>query len=187
MKIASGRFKGQSLIVPKFGVRPTSDKVRQAVMNILHPRLSGARFLDLYCGTGAVGIEALSNGAGFACFVEHAGRVYTILKQNLETIVQDRSLYSTIRQNVLNLKEHFHPETFPKFDIIFADPFYRDADDHFEDLYHQAVEFLSPGGIFILEHGNKNSFSDYPLFQETKHYGDSVLSIFIKSPEGSAI
>jgi 16S rRNA (guanine966-N2)-methyltransferase len=181
MKITAGYYKGQNILVPKFGVKPTTDKVRQALFNALQPRINGSRFLDLYCGTGAIGIEALSNGAAFVCFVENASRVYQVLKKNLESIVADKSSYMTLKHNSLSLQELFLEKNFKPFDIIFADPFYADADEHFEDLYHLALSFLTSNGIFILEHGNKTSFKDYPSFLEEKKYGDTVLTLFSKT------
>lgn len=182
MKIASGIYKGRSLIVPKSGVKPTSDKVRQAVINILKNDLPQARFLDIYSGTGAVGIEALSNGAAFACFIESAGRVYTVLKQNLELIVGDKSKYQTIKHNATQLsRELFGPDYRP-FDIVFADPFYKDADDHFENVFHEAMAFLKDGGIFMIEHGQKDDYSAFEGFFSRKDYGDTSLSLFRKPP-----
>jgi 16S rRNA (guanine966-N2)-methyltransferase len=178
MKIATGAYKGKNIAVPKSGIKPTSDKTRQAVINILQSDLKGSRFLDLYAGTGAVGIEALSNGAIFACFIESAGRTYTILKNNLETIVADKSLYKTIKHNVTQLTAEILNEK--PFDIIFADPFYKDSEDHFEDIYQIAFAFLNTGGIFIFEHGDRSDFSGFPGFVSRREYGDTSLTIFRK-------
>jgi 16S rRNA (guanine966-N2)-methyltransferase len=178
MKIAAGIHKGKSLQVPKSGIKPTSDKTRQAVMNILQNDLKGSRFLDLYAGTGAMGIEALSNGAVFACFIESAGRTYSILKNNLETIIADKTLYRTIKHNVTQLTAEILDEK--PFDIVFADPFYKDSTDHFEDIYKIAMEFMQSHGIFIFEHGDKSDFSGFPGFQSRREYGDTSLTIFRK-------
>lgn len=180
MKISSGAYKGKSILVPKSGVKPTSDKVRQAVMNILQHEIKDVRFLDLYAGTGAVGIEALSNGAAFACFVENASRVYMLLKQNLEIIVADKTRYQTIKHNVTQLTPELFGEHFDLFDIVFADPFYKDAAPQFDTLYEIAMNSLKAGGIFLLEHGNKTDFSNYPDFTSRKDYGDTALTIFRK-------
>lgn len=179
MRIASGLYKGKEILYPPTGgVRPTSDKVRQALMNSLRDELRGARFLDLYAGTGAVGIEALSQGAGFACFVESAGRVYTVLKKNLETIVADPSKYMTVRHNAAQLNREVL-DTEP-FHIIFADPFYRDAVFDFDPLHDAAFEYLAPGGIFIFEHSSKDDFASFRGFFCRREYGDTALSEFRK-------
>ncbi len=184
MRISSGIFKGRTLLLPRTGIKPTSDKVRLAVMNITRNIINGARFLDLYCGSGAIGIEALSNGASFACFVEDAPRNYILLKKNLESIVGDNSKYRHIKHNVLHLGDLLKESPDNSFDIIFADPFYRDAEFHFDELYDISIILLKNNGLFILEHGNKNSFSEYPGFISEKHYGDTILSLFSKNGEG---
>lgn len=185
MKISSGLFKSKPLVVPKSGVKPTSDKVRQAVMNILlngetslGAGLRGARFLDLYCGTGAVGLEALSNGAAFVCFVENASKLYMILKKNIESMVDDPDCYRTIKHNAIQLDETFLDAG--SFDIIFADPFYAEAGNHYDELYKKAMLFLREGGVFILEHSSRKTFRAFPFFRDQKIYGDTSLSIFVK-------
>ncbi len=183
MKIASGIYKGKSLIVPKSGIKPTTDKVRQAVMNILQNKLKHSRFLDLFCGTGAIGIEALSNGAGFVCFVESAGKAYSILKNNLESIVQDKSSYRTIKHNVTQLDNEILGDKL--FDIVFADPFYIDLKPYFDEIFQIALSCLKEGGIFIAEHSSRDDLSYYPFFKEQKDYGDTRLSIFRKNLEAS--
>ncbi len=167
-------------MIPKSGIKPTADKVRLAVMNIIQSIINGSRFLDLYCGSGAIGIEALSNGAAFSCFVEDAKKNYMFLKKNLDSIVQDKERYRYIKHNVLQLGELFTNSPIEPFDIIFADPFYRDVEYHFDELYKITLSLLKNNGIFILEHGNKNNFSEYPFFIIEKRYGDTSLSIFQK-------
>ena len=179
MRVSSGIYKGREINVPRSGVKPTSDKVRQAIMNILQNRIRGIRFLDLYCGTGSVGIEALSCGASYSVFVEDSNRVYRFLKQNLDEIIGDKSIYKTYCHNALNLSEILNSNE--NFDVIFADPFYRDADDHFEDLYKSAIPFLNTDGIFIIEHGSRTDFSSFPLYSGSRDYGDTHLSIFEKN------
>lgn len=181
MKISSGIYKGKSLIVPKSGIKPTSDKVRQAVMNILQNSIKHSHFLDLFCGTGAVGIEALSNGADFTCFIENSSKNYIILKKNLETIVQEKIKYKTIKHNAFQLNSELMEGN--TFDIIFADPFYKDLNIYFDELYSSAFPLLRKNGIFILEHGNKENFMDYPFFSSLKNYGDTSLSIFYNGRE----
>ena len=183
MKISSGIYKGKQLFVPKTGVKPTADRVRQAVMNILQGEIKGASFLDLYCGTGAVGIEALSQGARFSCFVESSEKMYRILKKNLEQIVPEKKFYKTVRHHAINLTpDLIGTENIP-FDIIFADPFYRDTGYSMDDLYKNVMSLLKEEGIFILEHGSKENFSEYPFFINNKTYGDTELSLFRKTQE----
>lgn len=175
MHITTGIFKGKNLLTPTKGIRPTSERVRQALMNSLGQRLIGARFLDLFCGTGSVGIEALSHGASFVCFVEKAERNYIFLKQNLINLGIDKSLYKTIKTNIFTMKPEQIGET---FDIVFADPFYEDVKDGFSLIHKLVWSILKVDGIFVCEHGQKDDLSHFQGFLETKSYGDSQLSFF---------
>src|SRR5262245_47716115 len=84
MRVIAGRYKGRRLKAPTWeGLRPTSDKLRETLFNILAPRLAGARVLDGYAGTGAVGIEALSRGAAHVMFVEKNRRAAALIEENL--------------------------------------------------------------------------------------------------------
>ncbi|OHD55776.1 MAG: hypothetical protein A2Y33_14150 [Spirochaetes bacterium GWF1_51_8] len=180
MKITSGEYKGRNILVPEHGVKPTSEKVRQAVMSILRPVLAGASVLDIFCGTGAVGIEALSNGAAVCCFIDHNFRVLKLLKQNLDTIVADPSRYRVLKHNCTTFVDAFsHDDELPVFDIVFADPFYDDTRTTFERIYENVFRVLKPGGVFIIEHGEKCAFSEYPYFTDTRNYGDTWITTFI--------
>src|SRR5882672_7787597 len=85
MRVIAGRFKGRRLKTPDWdGLRPTSDKLRETLFNILAARIDGARVLDGYAGTGAVGIEAISRGASHVTFVERDARAATLIEANLK-------------------------------------------------------------------------------------------------------
>ena len=86
MRIIAGSFKGRRLAAVRGKIRPTSDKVREAVFNILGPAVTEARVLDLFAGTGALGLEALSRGANLAVFVEDHAASLTVLRRNVETL-----------------------------------------------------------------------------------------------------
>lgn len=180
MKITSGIYKGRALEAPKNAIKPTSEMVRQAVINIVRPSLAGARFLDLYAGTGSVGIEALSAGASFACFVESHYRTYVVLKLNLDAIVGEPDKYRTFKHNALEISGILEETGETPFDFVFADPFYRDTKVQFDRLYELAMKWLSPGGLFILEHGEEMNFSIYKGYRETRNYGGTYLSQFVK-------
>src|SRR3712207_7968871 len=91
MRIIAGAFKGRRLKAPSWpGLRPTSDKLRETLFNVLAPRIEGARVLDGYAGSGAVGIEALSRGAAHVTFVEHDGRAVRLIEENLRPCQVDR-------------------------------------------------------------------------------------------------
>src|SRR5918994_2657122 len=98
MRVIAGRYKGRRLTAPTWeGVRPTSDKLRETLFNILAPRIDGARVLDGYAGTGAVGIEALSRGAAHVTFVEQDRRAQALIEANLERAAVAKDRYAIIR------------------------------------------------------------------------------------------
>src|SRR3954470_23164061 len=85
MRVIAGTYKGRRLKTPSWdGLRPTSDKLRETLFNILAPRVAGARVLDVYAGTGAVGIEALSRGASAVTFIELDRRAQALIEENLQ-------------------------------------------------------------------------------------------------------
>ncbi len=120
MHIISGKFKGRIIEMPK-GIRPSSDKVRESLFEILKNRIEGSKFLDLYCGSGAIGIEALSRGAKSVSFVDNSYNSIKILKKNLSALdILGQSIISIYQKDVLNAVKLFKEG----FDIIFIDPPY---------------------------------------------------------------
>ena len=123
MKIIAGRFKGRVIQMPK-GIRPTSDKVREAFFEIVKGRIEGADFLDLYCGSGAVGIEALSRGAKSITFVDNGFRCVAALKKNLAQLdILGLSTINIYKKEALKALEAFKGLS-RSFDIVFLDPPY---------------------------------------------------------------
>jgi 16S rRNA (guanine966-N2)-methyltransferase len=121
MRIISGKFRGRILYTPQDRfTRPTSDRTRESVFNILehgfHVKWEGLHVLDLYAGTGALGIEALSRGAAFCLFIEHHVEAIKILKKNLSLF----PLTALSTEDVRHLKSNSHPP----FDVVFLDPPY---------------------------------------------------------------
>lgn len=179
MRIVGGKHRGRVLKGPKTTdytkTRPTADRVREALFNIIAPQIRGAKFLDLYAGTGAVGIEALSRGA-----------------QSLTAIEKDRYMVSVIRENLASLNEVAEVLSFDvmkvitdmgqkniKFDIIFADPPY-----HLmvaSKLIGLVEPLLGPGGLFIVEH-SKEEVIEENVLEELKHYtyGESIISVYMR-------
>lgn len=149
MKIIAGEAKGLPLLVPKGEVRPTQDRVRGALFNIIQPILPGARVLDLFCGTGSVGLEALSRGAARACMVDASRASCNTARENMKrsrltggSVVQADCLAYVQRDRGV-------------YDLIFADPPYckavGDRDMIAELLTSRTHELLAPGGYFIAE------------------------------------
>jgi len=145
MRIIAGELKGRRLKTPKWGgLRPTSDKLRETLFNVVSARVPGARVLDFYAGTGAVGIEALSRGAVHVTFVDTDGRALKLIEENLRHCgVRDR--YAIIQT----------PQSLPagSIDLAVLDPPYDEPD---LTASIAAAEFLiAPDGLLVLEHARR--------------------------------
>jgi len=151
MRIVAGELKGRQLKAPTWdGLRPTSDRLRETLFNILGPSIRDARVLDGYAGTGAVGIEALSRGAAQVAFVDQDRRACALIRQNLERCgITDG--YAIIQTTVLKAIERLRGE--PAFDVILLDPPY--ATD-IQDALQHVGEIVKPDGIVVLEHARKS-------------------------------
>jgi 16S rRNA (guanine(966)-N(2))-methyltransferase RsmD len=151
MRVIAGSMKGRRLKPPSWdGLRPTSDKLRETLFNVLTPRIAGARVLDGYAGTGAVGIEALSRGALCVMFVEHDPRAAALIAENLEQ-AGVRSGYTMRRESVLRVLASLPAGH--AFDIILLDPPYGDSD--LQAVVAAGGDRLAPGGVLVLEHGKR--------------------------------
>lgn len=180
MRVVAGKVKGKRLESPKgLDIRPTSDRVREALFSILAPRIEGARFLDLFAGTGANGIEALSRGAAWSTFVDSQARALAVVARNLETTslagVADR-LRLDLPKDLPLLSQRAAP-----YEVIFADPPYAFSEYGalLEALQHTCL--LAKGGVLVVEHDRRVSVrtksSALTSFRESS-YGDTVLSFF---------
>jgi 16S rRNA (guanine(966)-N(2))-methyltransferase RsmD len=185
MRVIAGRFKGRRLRAPKgYDVRPTSDKVRSALFNILGSRVERARVMDLFAGTGSVGIEALSRGAAHVLFVEDDPAARTSLEANLAACgVDSREATVWKGRGVAGLIRHLKTHVDETADLIFADPPYR---------RHEALRLLRPfvaglglaqGGYLVVEHayGAQLPPPETPVaLARTYRYGDTALSLFAR-------
>jgi 16S rRNA (guanine966-N2)-methyltransferase len=161
----------------RLGTRPTAGRVKQALFNILSGRIPGARFLDLYAGTGLVGIEALSRGAAHATFVETDVGVCRLLKKTLESCgYTERSKVCTIAA------ERFVKQPAPQpYDVVFVDPPYhsREADKMLPSL--GAGVIIAPGGVVVIEHFHKVQLpaqSGHLTRGKSYRYGDTFLTVY---------
>jgi 16S rRNA (guanine966-N2)-methyltransferase len=156
MRVIAGTLKGRRLKAPDWeGLRPTSDKVRETLFNILAPRIGGARVMDVYAGTGAVGIEALSRGAREVIFVETDRRAQALIADNLAHCGIATS-YTIIRSGALRALEspgaHTSGET---IDIMLLDPPYVASDSEVESVLAAAGDRLAADGVAVLEHARR--------------------------------
>ena len=189
MRVIAGTHRGRRLFGPrKLALRPTSDRVREALFSILGNRLSNGRFLDLYAGTGAVGIEAVSRGAEHVTFVESNRDALKLLQQNLELcrIADGPAVLSQTVQQFLN-----HPDRWRgPYDIIFADPPYAEAAELSSLLAEPRTDDLfALDSWLVIEHAAKTTL---PLslgctqFLRRYCYGDTALSLYFRPHTVSA-
>lgn len=143
MRITGGEFCGRALVVPKSDeIRPTQDRVRQALFNIVQGEVPGCDFLDLFAGSGAVGLEALSRGAAAATFVEQSRRHVAALERNVAAILGARADAATVV--AADVYRWIAAYTGPGFSVGFADPPYRLGE---ERGYAQVLATLAARGV----------------------------------------
>jgi 16S rRNA (guanine(966)-N(2))-methyltransferase RsmD len=179
--VTGGRFKGLRLVTPG-RMRATEAKVRQALFNILAPVIRGARVLDGFAGSGAIGIEALSRGAASAAFLEEDAEAVVAIQQNLQRLGPEvprtawRVLHLDIERGLRQLARDASP-----FDLIILDPPYRSEEGKKALISVVDCAMLTPAGLVVIEHDQRSRLppSVGPLQQGRQHrYGDTVLSFY---------
>jgi 16S rRNA (guanine966-N2)-methyltransferase len=183
MRVIAGQFRSRPLTAPKgLDTRPTSDRLRETLFNVLAPRIEGAVFLDLYAGSGAVGIEALSRGASEAIFVETAEPALRAIRVNLASL-GIRGSYTLEPHSVAAALKRL-ASTERTADIVFLDPPYADTAEYESTLSllgGECRELLAPGAIVIAEHLKKialaNAYASLHRYRTLKQ-GDSILSFY---------
>ena len=165
-------------------MRPTSDRLRETLFNVIAPRIEGARFLDLCAGSGAVGIEALSRGARHATFIDQSRQMCALVKSNLDLCRIEENESDIVQSEAHDYLRRVlakHHDAGP-FDIVFFDPPY--ADDYLPILNTfgaHASELLTENGLLVVEHHHKNELSDeLDNIHRTRvlKQGDSALSFY---------
>jgi len=185
MRIIAGTFRSRQLKSLKgLALRPTSDRLRESLFNVLAERILGCRFLDVFAGTGAVGIEALSRGAIEAVFIENHLPAAMLIQKNLNSLGilgGTRILKLDALRGLQRLAAEHTPAS-PCFDIVFLDPPYAAADEYHRVLtFLGAAPFLAPGALVIAEHRRNfqlpESLGHLGRFRVLRH-GDASLSFF---------
>jgi 16S rRNA G966 N2-methylase RsmD len=202
MRVIAGAFKGRRLKTPTWeGLRPTSDKLRETLFNVLAPRIAGARLLDVYAGTGAVGIEALSRGAAHVTFVERDRRAVRLIDQNLAACNVEAADYTievgdavTVLRRLAARPRAGHAgengdiardreRLAARADLIWLDPPYDLP--NVGDVLEAAALLLAPAGLLILERASRRA-PDVPgslaRVREVKS-GDSTLTFLASSSQ----
>jgi 16S rRNA (guanine(966)-N(2))-methyltransferase RsmD len=156
MRVIAGTYRSRTLKSLKgLALRPTSDKLRETLFNVLGPSVAGSRFIDLFAGTGAIGIEALSRGAAEVVFVENHPPAAALIRRNLESL-DIRSGATVLALDALRGLEKLssrQKSDSAGYDFVFLDPPYAAAKDYARVLeILGSANLLAPGGIVIAEH-----------------------------------
>jgi 16S rRNA (guanine(966)-N(2))-methyltransferase RsmD len=172
--VIAGRWGGRRLRAPAgAATRPTSDRVREALFAILGERVEGARVLDLYAGSGALGIEALSRGAAEATFVDSAPAAVRAIRANLEALGAEAEVRRADAGRFLRSAsgEGRH------YDLVFLDPPYRLAERLGRELSEALPAVLAPGGLAISESDRRSVLNLDMTPTDERRYGDTVIRI----------
>lgn len=185
MRIIAGKFKNKRLFTPKgLETRPTSGKLREAVFNMLQHSIEGAAFLDIFAGSGAMGFEALSRGAGYVVFLDKSRDAVQCITKNIDAFnvkMQTAIVRGDVFRSLEKLKEREE-----KFDIIYVDPPYALGK---EQIYNEKVltkidegKFLNDDGKLFIEENKEVSLDDHSLhslkFVKRRNFGHSSLFHF---------
>jgi 16S rRNA (guanine966-N2)-methyltransferase len=193
LRVIAGKYRGRNLkSPPSLQVRPTSDRLRETLFNVIAPRIEGARFLDLCAGSGAVGIEALSRGAAHVTLVDRSRRMCALIEANLDLcqIPEDKTQVIQVetaeflRQRLTHkVRKSSRKEPLQNpWDIVFFDPPY--ATDYLQVLDTfgtQASGLLTENALLIVEHFHKNELKDLVgsiIRSRILKQGDSALSFY---------
>jgi 16S rRNA (guanine(966)-N(2))-methyltransferase RsmD len=186
VRVISGQAKGRPLkAVPGNTTRPTSDKVKEALFSIIGPYFDGEKVLDLFAGTGGLGIEALSRGAASAVFVDVNPRSVEVVRRNLEAAkLADRAeVFRIDGRKAIKLLERKGMA----FDLVFLDPPYAvvDCDAVLRELAERGL--VAHDAVAVIEHASDVSYSDeFTGYHRTRHpvYGETALSVYRYHAEG---
>ena len=177
MRIIAGQYKGRRLAAPTWdGLRPTSDKLRETLFNILAPRVEGARVVDGFAGTGAIGLEALSRGAAHVTFIERDRRAAALIARNAAACGAE-GRYTIESGDVATVLRRSHD---PAFDLIVLDPPYDETD--IAGVLGAAAGRLDANGLVVLERATRREPDVPPTLVRTRDVksGDSTLTFLAR-------
>lgn len=173
-RICGGRYRSIRLDCPASKVRPTTDRVKEAIFSTLIHHLQDSVVLDLFAGTGGLGIEAISRGAARVTFIEKATECIKVIERNIHAIDANQ-LAIIIKADART----YINSCSTSFDLIFMDPPYHK--DLASQLTPHVYNLLNPGGILVVEHSTKEEMS--LTAWKSKKYGDTAISYFMRSEE----
>ena len=175
LRVTGGEARGRRLKAPK-GIRPTQGMVNQAIFNLVGPGIEGALVLDLFAGSGALGIEALSRGAAGVTFVDHQARGLAILRQNLDVLgLKERA--HVVRGDVVRWLEA-SPDEIKRAGLVFLDPPYDDV------VLDRALRVLDRGlddALVVAEHSRRHQLPGLARLQldRERRYGDTIVTVLV--------
>ena len=184
MRVIAGTYRSRILKSLKgLALRPTSDRLRETLFNVLSLRVEGARFIDLFAGTGAVGIEALSRGASEVVFIENHAHAAMLIRRNLESL-DIRSGATVLSMDAVRGLEKLAAKVTPAkpgYDLVFVDPPYAEAEEYARVLrFLSGSPLLRPGPRVIVEHRWNLALPESGHLRRTRmlKQGDAALSFF---------
>ena len=188
MRVIAGTYRSRILKSLKgLALRPTSDRLRETLFNVLAPNLAGSRFVDLFAGTGAIGIEAFSRGAAEVVFIENHAPAATLIRRNLESlgINSGVTVLAVDALRGLAMLAARKSTGAPAFDHIFLDPPYAAAEDYSRVLeFLGSTDLLAPSGIVVAEHRRNFDLREEAgvlrRYRVLRH-GDAALSFYRRS------
>lgn len=180
MRVISGTARGRSLkAVPGMGTRPTTDKVKEAIFSMIGPYFAGGAVLDLFAGTGGLGIEALSRGMTEAVFVDKDKQSVDVVRENLAAcrLLESAQVYRNDAERGLKALA----KRKAGFDLVFLDPPYRlkTADGLMEDMHELGL--LRPGAIIVVEHASEHRYPEkFGPFcrRRLAVYGEAAVAVY---------
>ncbi|ASD64832.1 16S rRNA (guanine(966)-N(2))-methyltransferase RsmD [Bdellovibrio bacteriovorus] len=179
MRIIAGKYRGHQLVAfDADHIRPTTDRVKETLFNKLQFDIDGARVVDLFCGTGNLGIEALSRGAEFCTFVEKNPKSLVITRKNFEKLRVPASDYKIVNMDVIAYLKSYEGEP---FNIIFADPPFTEKMAHFVMEAASTSAAFGKTTLLAIESQAKERMEDRygcVVRYSKKEYGDKILSLF---------
>lgn len=184
MRVVSGSAKGRPLkAVPGTGTRPTTDKVKEALFSMIGPYFEGGTALDLFAGSGGLGIEALSRGMDKAVFVDLESKSIQVIRANLKaTKLEDQAaIYRNDASRALKALAKRNTQ----FDLVFLDPPYRMKNGDELMLTMHELDLLEPEATIVLEYESKYSYPEqFGPFEQTRKalYGETAVSIYYYAP-----
>ena len=172
MRIIAGSAKGTTLRAASKGTRPMTGRARESLFSIIHGYLPAAEVLDLFAGSGSLGLEALSRGADSAVFVEWGSEATTILRSNIDAVGLGGTV---VKRDVMDALSSLNR----MFDVVFVDPPYAGDDAEVEAVLARLDRLLAPDGLIVVHRQARSAFSipDFLTSTDERRYGDAVITM----------